>query len=239
MTLSLRRCAPAVVLLLVLSACRAGTGSSPSASESVPTPTVEPSATAEPTAPASADASSEPTASASSGELGAFDVAPNAEADALFLDRDDCENLADGYRVQFPDAWYTNTAIGDVEPCQWFSPSFYEVYDPSEVPSEIAITIEYLESDYGSFEEAISRDFGIVGRTQEAVRVEYRGAAGEGGQMPPEWRSYVYLVQLGPTSEEGPNLLIQASTDMGGDYELNKAVMDRIIATMELLGTIQ
>jgi hypothetical protein len=48
----------------------------------------------------------------------------------------------------------------------------------------------------------------------------------------------VYQIQLGPTPEEGPNILAMTSTEMGGDYELNKAVLDRIIATMELLGSV-
>ena len=168
-----------------------------------------------------------------------FTVSPNPEADALFLDRDQCQNDADGYRVQFPEAWYTNTAIGDVEPCRWFAPTSFEVDDPSAVPAEVAIVIELLNGDRGSFEEQISHDFGLVGGTQLATRAEYRGAGGQGGTKPPDWRGYEYLVQLGPTEEEGPNLLIRTDTDMGGDYELNKAVLDRIVATMELIGSIQ
>jgi hypothetical protein len=230
----------ALTLCVLLAACRAGTGASSSASEPGATPTVAPSATAEASAAASEAASSEPTQSASSGaELGEFEVAPNVEADALFLDRDNCENLADYYRVQFPDAWYTNTAIGDVEPCQWFSPSFYEVGDASEVPAEIAIEITLVDGAVGSVNQVIARADGMVGVTQPATRWEEQGSGTEGGAYPSTYRAYVYVVQLGPTTERGPNLLIQTSTDMGGDYELNKAVMDRIVATMELLGTIQ
>jgi len=118
-----------------------------------------------------------------------------------------------------------------VSPCAWFSPTFYEVSDPTVVPDEIAVTVEWTEGDSGSFDDDISRDFGLVGRTQPAVRVEYERA--DGG------RYLVYQVQLGPTPEEGPNLVARTSTDMAGDYELNKAVLDRIIATMELLGSIE
>jgi hypothetical protein len=166
-------------------------------------------------------------------------VTPNPAADALFLDRDECENLTDGYQVEFPDAWYTNTAIGDVEPCSWFSPTFYTVPDPSRVPPEIAITIRRFDVPFGVFEEEISREEGIVGATQPAYRIEYRGAEGNGGNMPPDFREYAYVVQLGPSFDEGPFLVLVTSTDMGGDYELNKAVMDRIVATMELIGTVQ
>jgi hypothetical protein len=239
MTHRLGRATLGCALAFLVSAC-ASPSSSPASSASD-----EPSATATtPTPEASAAPSlSSDEASASPAESqgadGAFTVTPNPDADALFLDRDECTNETDGYRLAFPEAWYTNTAVGDVEPCRWFSPTTYTVDDPRDVPAEIAITVEYLTGDRGSFEEAISREFGIVGETQQAVRVEYRGAAGNGGEMPPEWREYVYLVQLGPTEEGGPNLLVRTSTDMGGDYELNKAVLDRIMATIEFIGTIE
>jgi hypothetical protein len=240
MMLELRRFARAAILLLALAACRAGTGGASTPSTASPTSTPAASVTAEATPSISQPPSSEPTASPSgSAQPAAFDVAPNAAADALFLDRDDCENRVDGYRVEFPDAWYTNTAVGDFEPCQWFSPAFYEVADASEVPLEIAITIDLVDGDVGTVNEIVSRDEGLVGGTQTAMRWEERGAGTEGSEFPPSWRSYVYVVHLGPTPEAGPNLLIRTATDMGGDYELNKAVMDRMIATMELIGTIQ
>jgi hypothetical protein len=227
-----------LALAVVLAAC-AEPGSSVAPSDS---PSVRPtkSATPEPTVTPSPEPASEaPSPSASEvGELRPFAVAANPAADALFLDRDDCDNDANGYRLEFPDAWYTNTAIGDVEPCSWFSPTFYEVSDPSQVPPEIAITIAYLDSDIGTYtDEAVSREFGLVGGTQTAVRVEYR--PGDESAQPADWRAYLYVIQLGPTEEEGPNLVLQTSTEMGGDYELNKAVLDRIVATLEFIGTTQ
>lgn len=221
-----------LALVLFLAACRAS--ASPPASTAEPPASLPASAspTADATATAQPTATPDPTPSASaSGELTAFPIAPNPDADALFVDRDECENLTDGYRVQFPDAWWTNTAIGEVGPCAWFSPTFYEVADPAVVPAAVAITIEWMEGDSGSFSDEISRQFGLIGRTQPAVRVEYELAGGG--------RYLVYQVQLGPTPEQGPNLLATTSTDMGGEYELNKAVLDRIMATMEFLGTTQ
>ena len=238
MTRTPRSVVPLLGLVLALAACTQPASSVPPSD----IPSVEPtkSATPEPTTTPGAEPASEaPSPSASEvGELRPFAVAANPEADALFLDRDDCENDANGYRLEFPDAWYTNTAIGEVEPCSWFSPTFYEVSDPSEVPPEIAVTIENLESDVGTFEgQEVSRASGIVGGTQRAVRVEYR--PDERSAQAANWREYVYVVQLGPTEEEGPNLVLRTATDMGGDYELNKAVLDRIVATLEFVGTIQ
>ena len=238
MTRTPRSLVTLLALTLVLAAC-----AEPASSVApIGSPSVQPtrSATPEPTVSPTAEPASEaPSPSAGDGgELRPFAVAANPAADTLFLDRDRCANEADGYRLEFPDAWYTNTAIGDVEPCSWFSPTFYEVDDPSEVPPEIAITIEFLESDVGTTTgEALSRDFGIVGGTQAAVRVEY--GPDERSAQPANWRSYVYVVQLGPTEEEGPNLVLGTSTEMGGDYDLNKAVLDRIVATLEFVGTIQ
>jgi hypothetical protein len=218
--------------VLVLAACRAPLGASPSATAPATSVSATPSAveSAASSSSASADASQAPPP-APSGPTGGFAVLPNAEADRLFGDRDSCTNIDDGFSVEFPDAWWTNTAIGDVTPCNWFAPTTFGVTDPSQVPAEIAITITWMDGDSGSFDEEISRESGIVGGTQPAVRVEYERS--DGG------RYYVYQVQLGPTPEEGPNLLARTSTDMAGDYELNKAVLDRIMATMELIGTIQ
>lgn len=221
-----------LVATLALTACRVGAGPSPSVLPSVPSPTPSfaPTPSPQPSQPAapSATVAASPTASAD-GALGPFVVAPNADADALFLARDQCENLDAGYRVVFPDSWWTNTAIGDVGPCAWFSPITFRVTDPTVVPDEVAITITWIPGDSGSHGSALSREFGIIGETQPAVRVEWQESDGT--------RRYVYQVQLGPTPEEGPNLLAVTSTDMGGDYELNKAVLDRIMVTMELVGT--
>jgi hypothetical protein len=222
-----------IAIALVVSACRPLAGASPSEAPPSPTASASEAASAapEPTASPTEPSSPTPTAAPSGDATAPFPVTPNADADALFLERDSCTNADDGFRVGFPDAWWTNTAIGDVTPCNWFAPTTFDVPDPSEVPAEIAITITWMAGDSGSLDEELSREWGLVGGTQAAVRVEYERA--DGG------RYYRYQVQLGPTPEEGPNLLAETSTDMAGDYELNKAVLDRIMATMELLGSIE
>lgn len=219
----------AVAAALLLAAC----GSSPSPSPSPldtrgPKPTPEATATPSPEATpnASAEASVGPGPSADAGGEpgGGFTVAPNPAADALFLDRDECENVEGGYRVQFPEAWYTNTEIGSFAPCVWFSPEFYEVDDEDEVPDEIAITIERIDGEFGSDGDPNQREEVTVGGAA-AVRITFDDA-------------YFYVVQLGATPEEGPNLVARTTTEMGGDHELNKAVLDRIMATMEFIGSI-
>src|SRR5688500_15084560 len=221
---SLLRPSIAAALVLVLAACSTATTPAPSTPQ--PTASAEPTASATPSTEPTQTEAATPSPTDDGGTPSGFTVTPHPEADSLFLDRDDCENLEDGYRLEFPEEWYTNTEIGDVPACSWFSAEFYEVDDPNEVPDEIAITIEYVEGDSGSFEDAVRRETVIVGSTQEATRVEYDD-------------SYLYQVQLGPSPEEGPNLLVTTTTEMGGDYELNKAVLDRIMSTMEFIGSVQ
>jgi hypothetical protein len=214
-----------ILIVLALAACTAD-APDPTVTatpESTPEPTSTAEATLEPTPEPTA--TPEPSVSASLTADGRFFPAENAEADALFLERDECQNLRDGYQLVFPDDWYTNTEFRDVAPCSWFSPTFYEVDDSSEVPDEIAITIVWMAGDSGSFEDPIRREFGMVGG-QNAVRVEYED-------------TYVYQIQLGPTPEEGPNLVARTSREMGGDYDLNKAVLDRLMLTIEFIGSVQ
>jgi hypothetical protein len=112
-----------------------------------------------------------------------------------------------------------------VPACSWFSPTFYEVDDSSEVPEEIAITIVWLPNGFGYTEDPIRQTEGMIGG-QNAVRLEFED-------------SYGYVIQLGPSFGEGPNLAARTSTDMGGDYELNKAVLDRLMLTIEFIGSVQ
>lgn len=208
--------------------------SDPAASRAVsepasPTPEPKPSLTVEPE-----ESEAEPTPTPSATAAGEPTIAPNPDADALFLDRDECVNRQDGYQLQFPDDWWTNTAIARFPACVWFSPTFYEVPDETQRPEEIALEIFWVGGDYGWFTEEFSRQEVAVG-TQRGVRAEIAGTSDD----PANGTTYLYVVQLGPTAEEGPNLVARTDTDMGGDYDLNKAVLDRIMATMEFIGTTQ
>jgi hypothetical protein len=231
-----------VALAAVLAAC-SSTATTPSADpEETPTPeqSVGASVTPSPEPSPSEVPSAEPSETAADTPPaigGGFEIAANPEADALFLDRDRCENRRDGYQLQFPDEWYTNTEYRDFPPCVWFSPTFYET-EGDAVPPEIAITVEWVPGDVGFVNEELSREEGEVG-LQPAVRIEEAGAGTDGSEFPPEWRAYSYVIQLGRTPEEGPNLVVSTTNEMGGDYELNKAVLDRILATIEFIGTTQ
>ena len=225
------RLLPSILVLgLLLSACIGGTDAQTTAPATTPTLEPTPSATPEPTPEPTEAETPEPTESPSpvmSGPPGGFAVVPNPEADALFLEPDTCTNERDNYEVTFPDAWWTNTEVGRHPACIWFSPTFYEVPNPNQTPEEIAITITWVAGDVGRTDaDIVSRQEVIVGG-QAASRVEW------------DDETYWYVIQLGPTPEEGPNLLVETSDEMGGDYELNKAVMDRMMATIEVFGSTQ
>lgn len=164
----------------------------------------------------------------------AFAVAPNPDADALFAIRDVCTNPDAGYELDYPEVWWTNTEIGDVPACSWFSPTFYEVPDPSQRPPEIAIEISLRYDAEGLVVGEAQAEVGRVDG-QPALRGEIGGSVGD----PPDYRAYQYVVLLGPSPGQGPNLVAYTDTTMGGDYALNKAVLDRIMATLKFVGSIQ
>lgn len=234
-----RASALGLVAGLLLVGCSAAASPSPSPEPSLwpssPSPTADPTASPAPTAEPTATPTSEPTATPQQPTGGGFTIASHPGADALFLERDECQNLQDGYQLIFPDEWYTNTEIRAVPACSWFSPEFYTVADGDDLPDEIAIEIFWLAGAYGYLEEPISRDEGMIGG-QSAARIE---TGGTWDNPDGDGTMYEYVVHLGPPNEEGPTLIARTDTDMGGEYELNKAVLDRIMATIEFIGSIQ
>jgi hypothetical protein len=223
-----------IAMLLILAACTSTTDSSPSAEPTAtPEPTPTASASPEPTPSPSATEIDSPEASASPSQIegeGGFTWEANAEADALMLDRFDCQNLDDGYQVAFPADWNTNAEFGSVPTCSWFAPTEYETGAPGSVPDEVAIEIFVVDGAPEFLLQILDQRSGLVGATQPATRVRMAGNDAD---------VYEYVIQLGPSLEEGPNLVARTSSQMGGDYDLNRAVLDRMMATMEFIGVIQ
>ena len=223
-----------IATLLILAACTSSTNSSPSAEASAtPEPTLTASASPEPTPSPSPAETNSPEASASPSQIegeGGFTWEANAEADALMLDRFECQNLDDGYQVDFPAEWNTNAEFGGVPTCSWFAPTEYETGAPGSVPDEVAIEIFVMDGNSISGGDESDRREGFIGATQPAYRVVLT----DGDET-----AYIYVVQLGPTLEEGPNLVARTTSEMGGEFDLNRAVLDRMMATMEFIGVVQ
>lgn len=179
-----------------------------------------------------------PTPSVSYVELGGypFTVIESAEADALFATPDTCTNPVAGYTVTYPDAWYTNTQIGDWPPCTWFSPTYYEVAaDPNEVPPEVAIVLEFADMSFGYTSEpdySVSDDLSVDGFTTR--RSELIGSWAPNGMYFPLPPLYSYIVTLVDTPGDSPTVYARTDFEGATDYELNKAVLDRIMALIEI-----
>jgi hypothetical protein len=159
-------------------------------------------------------------------------------ADDLFSRPDTCTNPEAGYTVTYPDDWWTNTAIGEVPACSWFSPTFFEVDDPAVVPEEVVIVMNVASaSAIGMSGQALPTPEieSIAGRP--ASRSEQVGVGG--GFIPHGSHAYSYNVWIEGTccDEAEPSIIAVASTDWQiqddpATYILDKAILDRIMASL-------
>jgi hypothetical protein len=148
-----------------------------------------------------------------------------AQADALFASTASCQT--DRYRLSYPTAW----SVLSPGPCAAFGPG--RMADGAKgPPADSAITI-------GIFDGAIGYLTPVIG-VEDLVVAGYPATRQELEPEPAAWglhglgQSYQYVVQLGATAESGPNLVASTSADRPGDYALNKAVLDRIMATLRI-----
>lgn len=162
-----------------------------------------------------------------------FSVVDNEEADALFADLDTCTNPDAGYTVTYPNSWYTNTDFGDTPACSWFSPTVYDVGSEADIPDEIVIVITVFDGAVGHFgspdysmTEAVEIG-GFAGGRHEQIGYTYEGGGYE-ALLP----GYEYFAILSDSPVEGPTMIASTGGDGVGDYELNKAVLDRIMASL-------
>lgn len=157
-----------------------------------------------------------------------FSVLDSPEADELFETPDTCTNPESGYTLTFPDDWYTNTAVGDTPACTWFSPVYYEVSDPDAVPAEVAITVDAFEGDVGFlWVDLYSQDIDLDGVAGRRFEHGYTKEA----DMATDQYQYNYLFRLDESS--GAKIWAITDTNRQGDYALNKAVLDRIMASLQ------
>ena len=141
-----------------------------------------------------------------------------AVAASLFAVRDVCEDPERGLVVTFPEDWWTNTAVEDLPACSWFAPSFFEYESSATVPEEVEITVEIVDGDVGTTTEPTGWEtLTLLGRPATRWLVQSDGAP-----------HYAYVVQLGETSEAGPNLVARTVATRT-DLDLAMAVLDRLV----------
>lgn len=134
-------------------------------------------------------------------------------------DVDGCINVEFGIVTAFPEAWWTNTPVDGVPGCVYLAPTSFEIPDdPSEVPDGVAITIRRVDGSSGSGSEEITGyDSIVVDGRWPATRLEWGDS------------TYQYVVQLGPSEESGPNLILTTGAD-----PLHRAVLDRVASTIRI-----
>lgn len=165
-----------------------------------------------------------------------FSVIDHPEADALFATPDTCTNPEAGYTVTYPDAWFTNTEIGDWPACSWFSPTFFDVGDdPNDIPPQVAIVLTFEDTSTGLCVPLMAFFDRVVVGGFEATRSEDVGCSDEGGEgtFHPSPAEYQYGISVASPPAEFLNLTGTTSLEGAADYELNKALLDRIMALIE------
>lgn len=172
-----------------------------------------------------------------------FTVIDSAEADELFATPDTCANPDAGYTITYPDDWFTNTeisdvpAIGDWPACSWFSPTFFELSeDSTSLPPQLAIVITVEDTSFGFVcEPDATVDDAVTVGGFDGNRMEHTGCPDPQGapRAVPHPPRYEYTVIVAPQPAEVPTLRAQTYSAFAANYELNKAVLDRIMALIE------
>ena len=153
-------------------------------------------------------------------------------AEADLTDMETCENEALGYRVSFPDAWYTNTAYEGAPACGLFNPGVFAVA-PGRPASGVAITVGGVPGAFGHLDPILSnQEVTVAGRP--ARRLEVGGGYGPAAASPAWARQYQYIVSL-TDAWDGPKLIATTSNGGPGDYETNRAVLDAMMESLVLL----
>ena len=161
----------------------------------------------------------------------------------VFADPDSCTNPELGYRVAYPDSWYSNAAMANplnpggvgIAACWLFAPTDFAVVYGTEIPVEVAVVIRAFEWPEGSvYEYAPPRNARIVSDSTTTVaglparyqelEITERDIAYQVGD-----RIARYVVQV--TERK----YLTAQTYRGPDYSTAKTVLDQLVLTLELL----
>jgi hypothetical protein len=157
----------------------------------------------------------------------------------LAQDGPDCRHTSGAYSVTLPAGWWTNVAydheeLGEIGACESFAPAEFDPTTASREqprPDGIAIALDYLDGSCVGFINPIleERETTVDGHPARVLEL----AQGKEEDNPPG--HYQYIVDLAPDLEceaGGRYIVGTTGTDMVGDYEENKAILDRMMETM-------
>jgi hypothetical protein len=147
------------------------------------------------------------------------------QADALFGDTVTC--ATEQYQVSYPARWFTSGSD-----CVYFGPDrLRSGSDPDQAPLGSSMSLRVVSGAFGagSFDgRLLGRENVIIGG-RRGIRMEWVTTASGGSG-----RLYEYAIQIGDVEAFSPNLVAVVTTELKGDYALNKAVLDRMMATLRI-----
>lgn len=145
-----------------------------------------------------------------------------------------CTNEVDGYAVDYPVDWYANEAVDapegldDVPACRYFAEDEFEIRPNSGLPSSVAIGFQVVDVVHAPTGTVVSsNEISVDGHAAVVREVE----TGDGMFMPPGTLVYECFVAF----EDGSFLHISTDTTRDGDYAAHKAVLDRMLASLDLM----
>jgi len=216
----------AATLILAVSAC-----SSPSVEEDPTTAPTTPSPTADVTSPPTPSPEAETTPT----PLPA--TATPAETDP-FAETDTCSNADEGWTIEFPESWWTNTAFthssGEEVPACWMFSA--DEFDPTDgrnsnnpaAGAEVYLRLVPPPGMVGVSGEIASEDDVTVDGF-EARRVEWRGTESD-ATMDEDDRLLQYVVEL----PNGVEFMAFADSTRTSDYDHAVEVLDGMMERIDL-----
>ena len=140
-----------------------------------------------------------------------------ADTEALFADADVCSDLERGVNVIMPDAWWTNTILGDLLPCTYYAPERFDIPGEGRIPEGVPITLELVAGKVEPLEEVIGF---------ETLVVDNRAATREEALLP-ETDVYRYVVAL----DDG-SLVLTLRGEQSDDYDRDKAILNEMMGRL-------
>ena len=150
-----------------------------------------------------------------------------------------CTNELRGYTVAYPEGWHTNAEVrpefsDPIPACTYFSGQPMEIPPNAGLPATVAISIERWTAAPFSSEgwEVVSRqETTVAGLPAVVFEEEQTSDAGAPFSAVGD-RGYGYQVEL----PDGTVLVAGTSSRADGDYADHRAVLDQMMATLELTG---
>ena len=146
-----------------------------------------------------------------------------AAADALLAETSICESPAIPFSIPYPKSWFTSDESASAAPCTWFAAS------PVSDKTAAEIQLEIVDGSFGTFGPVFSLESRVVGGLP-AQRIELYGGTVEKPDR--SQRTLQFIVDL-DRSITGRHLIATTSTASADDYELAKAILDRMLTAAQ------